>query len=86
MSNINSILVYLDDDMPDYMDGLIRIGSVQYFDSKGNEIEENEYEAFQITLKPDDLVDNTEYHTELELKSDVAKRLGIGIDQIEIEG
>jgi hypothetical protein len=80
-----SVQIYLDDNIPEYMDGLLRIRSVLYIDDNGDEIEENVYEEFEITVRPNDLV-NLEYHTGQELEKDVAERVGIDSDLVEIEG
>lgn len=66
-------------------DGLIRIGSVRYIDDNGKEIEEKDYGVYEITVRNNDLV-NLGYNTGQELQKDVAKRIGINPDQVEIAG
>ena len=52
--DIKRVVVYLDDDVPDYMDGIIRIGSVISYDENDND------------KNHQDLVDNTEFFNENE--------------------
>jgi len=47
---VDSVEIYLDDNVPEYMMGRYRIGSVISYDSKGNEIKNHQ-----------ELVDNTEF-------------------------
>lgn len=80
-----SVQIYLDNAIPDHTDGLKRIGSVLYIDDNGNEINENEYGEFEITVRTNDLV-NIECHTVQELQKYAAERLGIDYNQVEILG
>ncbi|MCM2535193.1 hypothetical protein NDK43_26135 [Neobacillus pocheonensis] len=77
MSEINTVQVYLE-----YNNtlGLTEIGTIEYFDEDGNEMDENE-----IAGAPHRFVGN-EYLTVEELRINVANRLGIDSDQVEIEG
>lgn len=69
---IERVLVYLDDDLPEYMAGIIRCGSVISEDEDGNETEHHE------------LIDNEEFHSTVDLIRRLAKRLGVRDDIIEI--
>tara|TARA_R110002049_G_scaffold190570_2_gene359235 strand:+ start:7590 stop:7814 length:225 start_codon:yes stop_codon:yes gene_type:complete len=73
MTKINQVTVYLDQDVPAYMDGIVRCGSVtiEYID--GSEVDD------------ETLIDNTEYHSHDELIDDIAKRLGVNTDIVSIE-
>lgn len=68
--DIKRVVVYLDDDVPDYMDGIIRIGSVISYDENDND------------KNHQDLVDNTEFFNENEIKSFVKERLNIDSTEI----
>ena len=68
--DIKRVVVYLDDDVPDYMDGIIRIGSVISYDENDND------------KNHQDLVDNTEFFDENEIKSFVKERLNIDSTEI----
>ena len=70
---ISSVSIYLDDNVPDYMDGIIRVGSCIIDYSDGTSFDNQ------------DVVDNTEYHSDDELIEDIAKRLGCSSDNIEIQ-
>ena len=61
---------YGHDDVPDYMDGIIRIGSVISYDENDND------------KNHQDLVDNTEFFDENEIKSFVKERLNIDSTEI----
>lgn len=64
--------VMLDDTVPEDLEGIIRCGTVQSFDAVGR-------------LKDhQDLVDNTEYSSRSKMISDVARRLRVPKDIIEI--
>lgn len=78
MKNIVSAQIYLDENVPEYMEGLMRLGSIEFFDEDG-EIVHN------VTLN-NDLVDNSEFHDKIRLIEYVAKRLGIDSSQIEVLG
>jgi hypothetical protein len=58
--------------MPECMDGILRVGNVivEYEDRR------------QISRQ--DLVDNTEYHTEIELVNDISRRIGVSKDKVEV--
>jgi hypothetical protein len=70
---IVSVTVTLDDNVPEYMAGIIRCGSVVSEDEDGKERGHEE------------LVDNAEFHSEKELISHVANRLGVNPSIIRIE-
>ena len=67
-----SVTISIDDNIPEYMIGIVRCGSVVSEDSNGNEIDHQE------------LIDNTEYHSEKEMVFDIAKRLKIDSSIIEV--
>lgn len=67
------IKVYLDDNVPKYMAGIIRCGSVISEDENGDEIRDHQ-----------ELIDNTAYHSAKDLIEDVARRLKVIPDIIEI--
>ena len=69
---ISFVNIYLDDNMPEYMNGLMRCGSVISEDENGKETDHQ------------DLIDNTEYHSSDELIKDIANRLQVSTDIIEI--
>jgi hypothetical protein len=74
-SMINNVEIYLDDNVPEYMEGLIRCGSVISKDENDNIIKDHQ-----------DLIDNTEYHSAEEMIKDVAERLNVSPDIVEIQG
>lgn len=78
MNTIVSAEVYLDDDVPEYMDGIIRVGSVTFFDEDGEEIDD-------IKLN-NSLVDNAEFHDVESLIKSIAKRIDIHPSHVEIVG
>lgn len=75
-SSIVRAKVYLDDDVPEYMEGIIRVGSLEFYDIDDKSIK-------NVKLN-NQLVDNTEYHDENELIEDIAKRLGLPSSAVEI--
>jgi hypothetical protein len=60
------VSVQLDDDVPEYMNGIIRCSSVVSQDEDGNDLHDHQ-----------ELIDNTEFHSEDELVSYVAGKLGV---------
>jgi len=66
------VKVYLDDNVPEYMSGIKRCGSVI-----------KEYESGKEVDCPE-LIDNTEYQSEEELIKDVATRLKVSQGFVEI--
>jgi len=78
MKAIVSAQIYLDDNVPDHMDGLVRLGSIEFFDEDGETVHD-------VTLN-NSLVDNSEFHNVTGLIEYIAKRLGIDSSQIEILG
>lgn len=79
MSKINNVVISLDDNVPEYMEGIIRVGSAEYYDIDGKVIDE------KFLDKEPDVVDNTDFHSETELKEVVAKKLGISPTDVDIE-
>jgi len=75
-SSIVRAEVYLDDDMPEYMEGIIRIGSLEFYGIDDDLIED-------VKLN-NQLVDNTEYYSRNKLIEDTAKRLGLPSSAVEI--
>ncbi|MFU9817130.1 hypothetical protein [Acinetobacter radioresistens] len=71
--SIAFVRVYLDEDIPEYMDGVLRVGHVISEDEQGNETHH------------DDLVDNTEFHSIDSLKKYIVDSLQVNDDIIEIE-
>ncbi len=71
-SEIVYVDVKLDDNVPEYMDGIIRCSSVISEDKNGERFNHQE------------LIDNTEYHSVDELVKDVASRLSVSEDIISI--
>lgn len=69
---IIKVIIYIDDNMPEYMDGIVRVGDVivQFKDETEKSMQE--------------LIDNTEYHTERELVEDISSKLGVSKDIIEV--
>lgn len=74
MKPIAYVKVHLDDNVPEYMNGIIRCGSVVSEDEDGNELKDHQ-----------ELIDNTEFHSEKELVDHVAKKLGVSADAVCIE-
>lgn len=68
------VRVYLDDDVPEFMQGIIRCGHVVSEDKDGNELRVHE-----------DLIDNTDYHSAQDLIDDVARRIGVSSNLVGIE-
>jgi len=75
MSKINHVSVQLDDGVPEYMRGIIRCGSVISQDEDGEDLKDHQ-----------ELIDNTEFHSEDELISYVASKLGVRKDIVSIDG
>lgn len=71
--NIAEVRVYLDSHEAMNMAGILRCESVIAYDENGNEIQN-----FQ------EVIDNTEYHSEDELLEDTARRLGLDVELFEI--
>ena len=71
--HIVSVVVKLDDNVPEYMQGVLRFCSVTSEDEDGNETEH------------DDLIDNTEFRSEDELSQHVASALNVSVDLVAIE-
>lgn len=71
---IERVEIFLDDNVPEYMEGIIRCESVISYD------EDNKSTNHQ------DLIDNSEYESEKELLKDIASRLNVSKSIIEIMG
>lgn len=71
---LESVNIYLDDNLPDDMDGLFRIGKVSEHFSDGSEHDHQE------------LVDNTEFYEQDAIRHYVSYHLGVGEDYISILG
>lgn len=70
---ITLVKISLDEDIPEYMNGIFRIGSVISEDEQGNE------------SNHDDLVDNSEFYSIDALKKHVANSLNVDETVVEIE-
>lgn len=70
---ITLVKISLDEDVPEYMNGIFRIGSVISEDKQGNETDH------------DDLVNNSEFHNIDALKKHVANSLNVDETIVEIE-
>lgn len=73
MKKIACVRINLDDNVPNYMSGIIRAGSVISEDENGSEISDHQ-----------ELIDNTEYHSREELLEDIARRLKVDVSICEI--
>lgn len=71
---MTNIIVTLDDNVPECMAGIIRCGSVVAVDDQGNQIKDH-----------DELVDNAEFHTESELITYIATKLGVAESAVSVE-
>lgn len=69
---IKRVEVFLDDNIPESMNGVIRCGSVYSYNEEDERTDHQE------------LIDNSEYHSEYDVIDDVAKRLGVSTDIVEI--
>lgn len=70
---ITLVKISLDEDVPEYMNGIFRIGSVISEDEKGNESHH------------EDLVDNLEFRSIDALKQHVANSLNVDETIVEVE-
>lgn len=84
MAKYYNVLVYIDDDMPEYMDGLIRIADLNFFNEDGQQLKLEDQEEYGINLTVGEMI-NAEYHSTDELIKDVASRLGIDPSQVDFE-
>ncbi|AWI08677.1 hypothetical protein [Ereboglobus luteus] len=66
MKKIALIEVMLDDDVPEYMDGILRIGSVISKNENDDEIKDHQ-----------ELVNNNEFHSKDEIIRYIAKKLKV---------
>lgn len=73
MKEIAFVRIVLDDNVPEYMSGVIRVGSIISEDEDGNEIMDHQK-----------LIDNTEYHSNDELIEDIARKLEVDKSICEI--
>lgn len=69
---ITKVEVILDDSVPEYMAGIMRCGTVISIYSDGSSMEHS------------DLIDNSEYPNKKSLIADIARRIGIEEDLIEV--
>ena len=74
MKKIVYVKIYLDDDMPEDMNGILRCGSVISEDEDGNELKDHQ-----------ELIDNAEFQSEKALIKYVAEKLSVEIDIVTIE-
>jgi hypothetical protein len=74
MSKVRFIKITLDDNVPEFMDGIIRCGSVIAEDEDGNKIQDHE-----------ELVDNSEFPSTSEMIKYIANKLNVSIDFVSIE-
>lgn len=74
MSKIAFVKVSLDDNVPEYMQGIIRIGQVISEDKNGNQLDDHQ-----------ELVDNREFHAQSEIISFVAKALNVSESIVEVD-
>ena len=79
------VRIGLDEDVPDYMEGIIRVGSVEFLDENERSIDVEDYEEFGIYLKENDLIDNEEFFSEAELRTRIAERLNINEENVIID-
>lgn len=68
------VSVHLDEDVPEYMNGVVRCGSVVSQDADGNDLQDHQ-----------ELIDNAEFRSESELVRYVATKLGVSEDIVEVE-
>lgn len=73
MGRIVEIVVELDGDVPEDMEGVVRCGSVRSYDENG-----------KLCIDYKELVDNTPYANEADLVFDVARRLKFPVSMIRI--
>lgn len=85
MSKKFLVRIGLDEDVPEYMEGILRVGSVEFLDENERRIDEEDYEEFGIFLEENDLIDNEEFLSESELRIRIAKRLSITKDDVIVE-
>lgn len=71
-SPIETVEVTLDQDVPEYMEGILRIGTVQIVFEDGTREDH------------DELVDNSEFRSEEAIRKFVSKKLQVNIDLVEI--
>ncbi|WP_335962548.1 hypothetical protein [Acinetobacter haemolyticus] len=71
--SITCVRIYLDKNVPEYMNGILRVGRVISEDEQGHEADH------------EDLVDNQEFHNIDLLKNHVASALKISKSIIEID-
>lgn len=74
MTAIALVRITLDNNVPEYMKGIIRCGSVISEDENGRTIKDHQ-----------ELINNAEFHSESELLSFVAQRLGVSESVVEIQ-
>ena len=69
---ITKVEITLDDNVPEYMNGIIRCGSVVSYDEND---QVTNYQQF---------IDNTEYHSEAECVKDISDKLKVSDSIVEI--
>lgn len=72
MRQIETVKIHLDENIPECMNGIIRCGLCEVVYDNGR-IEYN-----------NNVVDNSEYHSETEMINDIARRLKVSPDIVEI--
>jgi len=77
---MNRIEVLLEDNMPDYMAGLVKISSINVYDSNDEMIDELPNNFPRIS----DLVGNGEFRSEEHLKDWISEKLNVPNENIEI--
>lgn len=70
--------IYFDDDVPEYMDGIYRLGSVTSFYRKDESEADDEYE-----INHQELINNDEFHSAYEAIEFVALKLNVDKSIIE---
>jgi hypothetical protein len=73
MGKIVEIRIELDDTVPEYMQGMVRCGSVRSYDAKG-----------KMCIDHKELVDNVEYQNETDMIVAVATRLKFPASMISV--
>lgn len=68
------IKITLDDNVPEYMDGIIRCNSVVAEDEDGNQVQDYP-----------DLVDNTEFSSQDDMVTHIAAKLNVSTDIVIVE-
>lgn len=80
----SKVIVHLEEDLPEYMAGIMRIESFEFFSESGNRISSHDSGYKGISELENRLIDNVEYSSSEALISRVSKVLGVERDIIEI--